>query len=378
MGAPAGTPLTPTQLRVFDELLAVGGTRPVAPAGLVDEITRLIVEGTSDALGRWQESSLWQSKAGLSAVRRCEGQVLADHAQGRRAGIGRPTAIGLVVHRAIQLAHTHPDRSPEALVRAAVAGCRAEDQFADFWDAADDSTQSDVIVEAVNRLCGYLDSFPPLEASWVPRFEDSTVARLRRLTLAARPDLTLGRPRGDGRQTMFLTDFKSGELRDSHFDEAMFYALVATLRHGCPPFRSCVISLSSGEWTDPDVTSARLVAAAEQVVAGVTARVDVLTEARPPTLTPGHHCGWCPARATCPGAAAWEEAGRPVEHAIALPGDGVALGRLVGDPPDARPTEAPASAGSSGVAAPVGSELAGDENTGEKAGGGGDNPWLVD
>ena len=77
---------------------------------------------------------------------------------------------------------------------------------------------------------------------------------------------------------MFIADWKSGALRDNHVNEAMFYALVATLRHGIPPYRSTVYSLASGTFTDPDVTAERLRAAAAQVVAGVTAIVDVLTD----------------------------------------------------------------------------------------------------
>lgn len=371
MSAP-GTPLTPTQLRVFDELLAIGGTRPVAPAGLADELARHITEGTAAALANWKESNMWLSKAGVGSIRRCEGQVVADSSQPRRRGLHRATAIGIVVHRAIQLAYTHPDRTPDQHVRAALAGSRSEEAFGEFWDDADDATQSDVIVESVNRLCGFLDSFPPLEAIWVPRFEDSTVARLRRLVLAAKADLTLGRPRGDGRQTMFLADFKSGELRDNHFEEAMFYALVSTLRHGCPPFRSCVVSLSSGEWTDPDVTPARLAAAADAVVGAVNARVEVLLELRAPTLSPGMHCSWCPAKATCAGSAAWEQAGRPMEHAITLVGSPLPVGasdttaQLTLDvaPAEVAPPATPATA------------LLGQAV--DAPGDSGPNPWLVD
>jgi hypothetical protein len=104
---------------------------------------------------------------------------------------------------------------------------------------------------------------------------------------------------------------KSTDLRDYHHEEAMFYALIATLRYGCPPFRSCVLSLSSMEWTEPDVTRDLMFAAADRVIEGVTKIVDVLTEARGASLIPGRHCGWCPGKDTCPSREAWTMAGSP-------------------------------------------------------------------
>jgi hypothetical protein len=377
----AGARLTSTQLRIFDDLLAIGGARPTAPDGLVDDLRRRVTEGTAAALGRWQEPTLWFGKSSLAAVQRCEGQVLVDASTPRRRGLHPATAVGIVVHRAIQLSYTHPDRTPDAVVRAALAGARSEEEFAAFWDRADDSTQSDLMVASVNRLCGFLDTFPRLEPSWVPRFEDSTVARLGRLVLSAKPDLTLGRPRGDGRQTMFLTDFKSGDLRDEHVDEAMFYALVATLRHGVPPFRSCVVSLASGEWSAPDVTAARLTDIADKVVAGIQSRVDVLCEVRPPTLSPGRHCSWCEAAPTCPAAAQWEEAGRPHTHAITIvglprPDDRLVFpsDELAGGPPSAPTSQTiePLPVNSDSVA-----DMSPPSTTDNDGDGDGDNPWLV-
>jgi hypothetical protein len=61
-----------------------------------------------------------------------------------------------------------------------------------------------------------------------------------------------------------------------------------------------VYSLASGEYTDPDVTPARLLDTAAVVVDAVVRYVDVLTEAREPVLTPERYCLWCPAKDTCP------------------------------------------------------------------------------
>jgi hypothetical protein len=307
--------MTPAQLRCFDELLAIGGARPTTPPGLVDHLREIIEEGTRPAIEAWTERSLWFGKAQLSAIQKCEGNVVANRLETRERRVTPQIATGQITHRAIQLSHTHGGRNVDEYVRLALAGCMSEETFVEFWENCEIQTQSDCLVAAASRVCSFLDTFPALDASWTPRFEESIQAKVGRLTLAARPDLVLGRPRADGRQTMFLCDFKSGELREDHELEARYYALVSTLRNGCAPYRSTVLSLASGEWTEPDVRGEDLVALAHAVVDGVVRQVQVLTEQRDPVLQAGMHCSWCPARATCQANAAWKEAGSPAVFA---------------------------------------------------------------
>jgi hypothetical protein len=292
--------LTPTQFRIFDQLLSVGTERPVMPVTLAHELAEMIEERTTPSLRNWTETRMWLSKSRLETALRCEGQLVADANAPRTSSLHPATAVGIVAHRAIQMAHTHPGRPIGTYVDSALRASHAEDAFAEFWSAADMAVQSDLVGQMVSRVTSFLDSFPPLDPVWTPRFEESIQSKIGRLLLAAKPDFTLGRPRPDLRQTMFLADMKTGSINDAHFDEAMFYALVATLRFGVAPYRSVVYSLASGEWTDPDVTPERLWAAAERVVAAVESITDVLTDRRPPLLTSGRWCTWCPARDTCP------------------------------------------------------------------------------
>lgn len=316
-----GTPsLTPAQRQVLNELLAIGDPRPTGPAGLAEELSRYLADATRPVLAKWTERSLWLGKSLIGTALRCEGQLAADAALPRDRRLPVPTAIGVVVHRAIQLTHTHPGRTCDEYIRAAIQGSRTEDSFEQFWLAAEDHVQSDLIVSATSRLVAYIDSMPPLDKSWTPRFEEPISAKIGSLVLAARPDLVLGRPRPDGRQTLFMCDMKSTDIRETHFDEAMFYALVATLRYGCLPYRSCVLSLTTMEWTDPDVTAERMWAAAGRVVDAATRVVDVMTETRGAELLPGRHCTWCAAKPSCPAQEAWARAGSPndpVPYAIA-------------------------------------------------------------
>ena len=283
--------LNATQIATFNDLLAVGGERPYAPAGLVESLTSTLVEGTRHAVSTWTEPRMWLSKAMVFGIARCEGGYLEDRRNPMPGTMFPAVAVGLVAHRAIQLAYTHPNREMADYIRHAVAGCRAEEKFELFWSQADLSTQSDVMTQATSRLTGYLDSWPGLEPAWTPRFEEPIQAKVGALTLSGRVDLLRGRPRPDGRMTMLIADWKSGALKDEHDAEAAFYALVCTLRQGVPPFRSTVYSLASGTWTDPDVTAERLHESARQVVSSVRAIVEVMTEQRPPES----FCGtpWC-------------------------------------------------------------------------------------
>lgn len=296
--------MTPAQRRVFDELLAIGATRPNAVPDLANRLRTMIHEGTRDTLERWTEPTLWLSKSQLFTVLRCEGQAEADVHRARRSGLHPATATGIVVHRAVQIAHTHPGRTVADYVEAAVTGALEETNFFSYWHAASLAAQSDLQSSAVSQVAGFLDCWPTLEKNWTPRFEESIQAKVGSLVLAARPDLVLGRPRPE-RQTMLLVDLKTTNIADYHEPEAMFYALVSTLRHGVAPWRSTVYSLSSGEWTNPDVTVEQLEHAAQRVIDGVNSLVEVLTDSREPKLVAGIHCNWCPLKATCPTQAAY-------------------------------------------------------------------------
>lgn len=297
--------LTPRQLHALDELFALGAGRPTSPSGLADELAAHLRAGTSNAVTQWTERSLYLTKGQILTALRCEGQLAAEVAGGPRPGLHPAVVVGVCAHRAIQLAYTHPNKAVAEYVRHAVIGSRAADDAVDqWWATATPSTQSDALAQVTSRVTNFLDDFPPLDAAWTPRFEEPMVARLGKLTLSARPDLLIGRPRADHKQTLLIIDLKTGSLNEEHEDEAMFYALVATLRYGISPWRSAVYSLASGDWTEPDVTPEKLWAAADRVIRAANAVVGVLTEAKEPVLLAGSHCRWCPAKDTCSAAAA--------------------------------------------------------------------------
>ncbi len=314
--------LTAAQREVFDHLLAVGAARPLTPPTLASELTATLETGCSAALSRWPETRLWLSKSHISNILRCEGSALAQAAD-RDSTYSGAIAVGVVSHKAIQISHTHRHLTPAAAVDAAVEASRDDVKFSLWWDDQSAGVQSDLLCQMVSRTVGFLDAFPPLPPNWVPRFEESIQARLGKLVLSTRPDLVLGRPRVDMRQTMFLCDFKSGSLNDQHLLEARFYALVSTLRFGVAPFRSTVFSVASGEWTDPDISADVLRETAETVVSAVNNYIDVMLDRRDPVYTPDRWCMWCPARQDCAAA---------TEHQASLQSGPVQSGRQAVQP----------------------------------------------
>lgn len=295
--------MTPRQADVFENVLAIGTERPYAPVGIVDEVRATVHHGVAGALHRWPEPSLWVSKSAVLSVRRCEAGFVASRAQQPPAGKHAAAAVGDLAHRAIQLAYTHPNHPVSRYVQEAAGACTAADPaFAALWEASDMAAQSDMLMAATSRVTAFLDSWPALRAAWEPRFEEPVQAKVGKVTLSARLDLVLGRPRPSGQQSMVVADWKSGGLHDHHSDEAAFHALVCTLSFGVPPFRSLVYSLSSGEYSDPAVTPGVLRAAAQQVVEAVTSMVDLLTERRSPRVLCGQP--WCAPCSTAPAVSA--------------------------------------------------------------------------
>lgn len=300
-----GPTMSPAQAHTAQVVLNLGGERPLPRAGLIDDLTARLREGTAEPLRRWSQNSLFLTKAQLSNLGRCEGYFKAQKEAPRTSGLIPAMAVGTVVHAALQSTHTHPHVPVSEHVDAAVRKLLADDRdrsFATFWSGLGVAEQSDLLVSATNTVMTFLDTWPAMPASWSPRFEMGMQAKVGALTLSCRADLVIGRPRVDGKQSMVVVDWKSSGLYEEHEGEADFYALVAALRFRVPPYRSLVYSLTSGETTALDVTEERLFAAADKVTSAVQAIVEVMEAEREPVLRPGTACGWCPLAATCPAA----------------------------------------------------------------------------
>ncbi len=296
--------LNSAQRHVFDELLSTGTSRPYSPDGIAERLSAHIKAGTRDALALWSESSLWLSKSQIMTALQCEGQTVSYAISTDVSEMGSRTVAGIVAHQAIQIAYTHPGHPVRRYVDWALEMAAADEiELGRFWEKSSPARQSEVVALTMERVSGFLDSWPELQDEWEPRFEVPFQTKIGKLTLAGRADLLLGRPRPP-RQTMLLCDLKTGSLHPHHELEAAFYALLVTLRTGVAPYRSVVYSIASGDWTDnADVSEASLFNTADKVIDAVCSYVEVLTASREPELSPGFQCQWCPAKDTCPAAA---------------------------------------------------------------------------
>jgi hypothetical protein len=158
------------------------------------------------------------------------------------------------------------------------------------------------------------DTFPRPRRAWRPRVESPLALELcdGRIVLRGKVDLALGRAEGT-RANVLIIDFKTGRMRQSHLDGLRFYALIETVRVGVPPFRLAAFGLDSGTWLAEDVDEGVLDATVRRVVDGVTKIAAVAQRDgpngadRPPRLTPGPACRWCPAAPSCASARIDEE-----------------------------------------------------------------------
>lgn len=298
--------LTPVQERTLRRLLGAGDPRPVFPRDLAVRVRRDLERRLAPAAAGLAEGArLWVTKARLADLHaRCEGLFLAGARGEGGLELGREAALGILAHKAVEIA-VHAPRLAEA---EAVGGAlrrlaRDDRRFAAFHRSLDGAEVALLVGEAVRRLALFRATFPPLRPSWSPAVEVPLRASMcgGRVVLSARPDLILGgADRADpGRARRLIVDLKTGPERPEHRDDLRFYALVATLRFGVPPFRVATVTLEDGGWRAEDVAPGVLAAAARRVEAGAAAAARLL-EGAEPALRPGPWCGWCPRAATCP------------------------------------------------------------------------------
>jgi hypothetical protein len=90
-----------------------------------------------------------------------------------------------------------------------------------------------------------------------------------------------------------------------HPADLRFYALLETLRVGVPPFRLASFYLDSGEWRGEDLDEDLLWSTTYRVADGLDRLVALRLGGRPPTVSPGPGCRFCPVRPECPAGQRW-------------------------------------------------------------------------
>jgi CRISPR/Cas system-associated exonuclease Cas4 (RecB family) len=277
---------------VFD-----AGIGPALRAQLEEGLTPLIV--VLDTLGI---ERLWVSKHKVSSVHGCEVRFLAEDDAGFD-GWTVPRARGTVAHRAIELSmHIRDDPVPGELVDHALAALTEAETngLADWLQSMTELERADLRGAAIEQVCAFLESWPPLSPKWRPRSESKVRVELlgERITLQGKVDLTLGTAEGT-RAGKVLIDLKTGGFVPAHRDDLRFYALIEAIKVGVPPRRVATHYLESGNLDAEAVSDAMLTSAALRVIDAVHRWLELRAGHVEPVVKPSPACRWCPVLERC-------------------------------------------------------------------------------
>lgn len=303
--------LNPAQRRVVDDLLGLRQPRPP-------------VEG--DAGRRWGErledrlagattllppgADLFLGKSKLDALD-CDGRFLDQRDQPFRWSVS--ILRGRLAHTAIELdQHGGRERRVADVVTGAweklATGRGGEGEFLETLGGVDaDALRG----QAADTVREFRDCFPLLPA-WVDvraelRFRIPLCGGV--ITLQGQPDLVVGRAQHAGQRRLLLLDLKTGgRYPPQHRADMRFYALLATLKYGVPPFRVATYYLDEAGWDAEDVDDDVLEAAVRTVED--KARRAARLEFDPPPehelhLVAGSACNWCGRAPGCPARIEW-------------------------------------------------------------------------
>jgi hypothetical protein len=301
----AATTLNPAQQAMLDALGTSRADRPVFAADLGPRLRSHLEEGLEplvvvlDTLGI---DRLWVSKHKVSSVHGCEVKFLAEDELGFD-GWTVPRARGTVAHRAVELSmHVRGEPVPAALVDHALASLTEAETggLADWLQTITELERADLRGTAIDRVCAFLEAWPPLDPRWRPRSESAVRVDLfdERIVLKGKVDLTLGVADGT-RAGKVLIDLKTGGFSPVHLDDLRFYALVEAIKVGVPPRRVASHYLESGNLVPEDVTEPMLLSAAARVVDAVSRWLELRAGRIVPVAKSSAACRWCPVLEQC-------------------------------------------------------------------------------
>jgi hypothetical protein len=298
----ADGPLSGTGL--LERLRVTGRARPPVGTSVVADLRRFLEDELADPSGAASPSRSERllvtrertTSALACPVHRTAGPTTAPAgaAPGRRAGGGRPISTSLACGALVG-----------ALFRQIVAVGRVEDPLGDALEALSLDDRQDPLVAWIGELPaaeraglraeverqarGLLERWPRLDASWLPRTQETLRVSLvgGTVELCTRVDLALGRP-VDGAASVALVDVVSGVRRPEHRDDRRFTALLAALRGPTSPFAVATYYSRTGELDVDPVDDEYLVGGAHRCTTAV--RVLLGTEQAP---SDGATCAGC-------------------------------------------------------------------------------------
>jgi len=307
---------TPAQERFVTDLLAWGQSRPSFDPTVVEEL-----------LGRMTAAvAAWLEVRGASGVGRQRPLLITKTRLTRMVCDGLQqdpvpyehqwaNVRGTLAHAAIEAdVDGGRNRSAEALAEHAwqrQATDRPGDprSLAAWLNERDGTERAAMVVEVARLVHDFREVWPDLGVTGLQvRAEARFVAWLggRAIKLQGVPDLTVGSTAADGRPRTLLVDLKTGLPRGQQdLDELRFYALLATLRDGIPPFRWATMYVTEGRLAHEDLSVPVLRAAADRVADAIlqAARLeprDGSAVAEHEQLRGGSWCSRCLRQPTCP------------------------------------------------------------------------------
>jgi hypothetical protein len=310
------TPVTTTvaQARLVSDVLAWGSERPVPPQGLVDRL----LSRMTDAIGAWLEARdrhAEQRARPLLITKTRLSRLVCDGLQREPAAYVHAWANvrGTLVHAAIEAdidgARTRPleEVATGAWHRLATQRPGDPSSVGSWLNARDGGERDTMLAECTALLAGFREVWPDLTAAPLRiRTEHRMLVMLggRAVQLQGVPDLVVDSAVEDGRARSLLIDLKTGMPRGQRDrDELRFYALLATLRGGAPPFRWATLYVTEGRVEHEDLSEAVLITAADRVADAILQAVriaDVAAEDPEERLSGGAWCAGCRRAPRCP------------------------------------------------------------------------------
>lgn len=300
-------PLNPAQKAVLEELGATPAERPEFDPDEIDDLRKGLVDQLAPLAPSLDDKGLFINKRTLNNVFSCEVRFLHEY-ESRDFEWTIPMARGSVSHKAIELSLSwRGEPTPLDLVEEAIGRLAENDRsIGGFLQTLNEADLAELRAESNDRVAKFLEMWPPLERRWSPVVETPIYHDLLdgRITMQARPDLTIGRARGVTAGKV-IVDLKSGRPFPEHAGDLRFYALVDTLRIGVPPRLVTSYYLDAARFSSETVTLDTLATAFTRVIDGVQRIVELTVESATAIHRTGPLCRFCPVADSCEPGQAW-------------------------------------------------------------------------
>ena len=300
MPTAASAPAELARARLREGLLGWGQPRPPVPAGLAARLRAELEAGLEeldlDAATRDRsDGRRWITKTRLDRLV-CDGYAL----DARPYEHTWANVRGSLVHKAIERdwgRRAHPAAEVVAAAWRELASDRPGDprSLAAWLNDLDAGDRTQLADEVTVLLAGFREVWPPLQRVEVLA-EPQIRLRLAggRIVLFGVPDVVLRSHRRDDRCRTLVVDLKTGRPRSDHDRQQLrFYALLATLDEGRPPFRWATHYVTEGrsEWEDLDPETLRVTV--RRVLDGVRQAVRLARASRDERDLRLAGGGWC-------------------------------------------------------------------------------------